>query len=51
MASDAITGLVVDSDNVPNFEHDSGEAFVNDNRADNRWNDNTGVVFRDCTTR
>lgn len=49
MASDAITGLVVDSDNVPNFEHDSDEAFVNDNWADNRWNDNSVVRFRDCS--
>lgn len=50
MASSAITGLVVDSDNVPNFGHDSDEVFVNDNWADNRWNDNAVVAFRDCST-
>ena len=49
MASSAITGLVVDSDNVPNFEHDSDETYVNDNWADNRWNDNSVVAFRDCS--
>ncbi len=49
MASSAITGLVVDSDNVPNFERDSDEAYVNDNWADNRWNDNSVVRFRDCS--
>lgn len=48
-ASSAITGLVVDSDNVPNFERDSDEAYVNDNWADNRWNDNSVVRFRDCS--
>ena len=49
MARSAITGLVVDSDNVPNFKRDSDEAYVNDNWADNRWNDNSVVVFRDCS--
>ena len=39
MARSTITGLVVDSDNVPNFKRDSDEAYVNDNRADNRWNE------------
>jgi hypothetical protein len=51
MASSAITGLVVDSDNVPNFERDSDEAYVNDNWADNRWNDNSVVRFRDCSIK
>lgn len=46
MVKSAVTGLVVDSDNVPNFEHDSDEAFVNDNWSDNRWNDNSVVRFR-----
>lgn len=47
----AITGLVVDSDNVPHFEHDSDEAFVNDNWSNNRWNDNSVVRFRDCSIK
>lgn len=51
MASSAITGLVVDSDNVPNFKRDSDEAYVNDNWADNRWNDNSVVGFRDCSIK
>ena len=31
------------------FEHDSDETYVNDNWADNRWNDNSVVAFRDCS--
>ena len=49
MTRSAITGLVVDSDNVPNFERDSDEAYVNDNWSDNRWNDYSVVRFRDCS--
>lgn len=37
--------LVVDSDNVLYFNHDSDEAFVNDNWDDNAWNDNSLVGF------
>lgn len=49
MASSAITGLVVDSDNVPNFERDSDEAYVGDDWADYTWHDDSVVAFRDCS--
>ena len=42
-------GLVVDSGHVSLFRRDSVEACVNDSWADNRWNDNSVVVFRDCS--
>jgi hypothetical protein len=44
------TGLVVDSDNLPYFNRDSDEAYVNDNWDDNPWNDNSVVAFRDCSS-
>jgi len=39
---------VVDSDNLPVFNRDSDEAYVNDNWRDNRWNDSAALSFRDC---
>jgi len=42
-----LPGLVVDSDNLPYFNRDSDEAFVNDNWDDNQWHNNSVVAFRD----
>lgn len=44
-----ITGLVVDDGNVLYLNRDAHEAFVNDNWDDNRWHNNSVVVFRDCS--
>jgi len=40
--------LVVDSDNLPYFNRNGRKAWVNNNWADNRWNNYSFVVFRDC---
>jgi hypothetical protein len=49
MADDAITGLVVDSDNLPNFNRNDRKVYVNDNWDDNQWYDTAMVAFRDCS--
>jgi len=49
VANDAFTGLVVDSDNLPNFNRNDREVYVNDNWDDNQWYNTTMVSFRDCS--
>jgi hypothetical protein len=41
--------LVVDSENVPNFNRNERKFYVNSNWADNRWNNTAMVAFRDCS--
>ena len=41
--------MVVDSENLPNFNFDDGKAYVNDNWDDNTWYKTAIVAFRDCS--
>lgn len=42
-----LAGLVVDSDNLPNFNRNDRKLNVNHNWADNQWNNTAMVRFRD----